>query len=91
MSQGELIEPTGQHHYQRTARWAEYFHRCAPTADGLIWIARQFDTERAIVLFGDRVGPGFLADAGETMTLDSGPGLDLVLALAEEAGLTVVR
>ena len=43
--------------YLNTARWAEAFHRQCPDVDGLFWMSRQRDRDRAPVLFGDRVGP----------------------------------
>ncbi|MDR2882013.1 MAG: RES family NAD+ phosphorylase [Azoarcus sp.] len=42
--------------YLATARWAEALYRQCRDADGLIWMSRQRDRDRALVLFGDRVG-----------------------------------
>lgn len=41
--------------YQETARWAEAIHQQFADVDGLIWMSRQRDRDRALVLFGDRV------------------------------------
>lgn len=41
--------------YPSTARWAEALHRQFPDIDGLMWMARQRDRDRALMLFGDRV------------------------------------
>ena len=41
--------------YMKTARWAEALHRQFKDVDGLMWMSRQRDRDRALVLFGDRV------------------------------------
>lgn len=41
--------------YVDTARWAEALHRQCKDADGLVWMSRQRDRDRALLLFGDRV------------------------------------
>ncbi len=38
-----------------TARWAEAFHRQFKDVDGLTWMSRQRDRDRAVLLFGDRL------------------------------------
>ena len=38
-----------------TSRWAEALHRQCKDADGLVWMSRQRDRDRAMLLFGDRV------------------------------------
>ena len=41
--------------YLATATWAEALHHQFADADGLVWMSRQRDRDRSIVLFGDRV------------------------------------
>ena len=41
--------------YIETARWAEALHHQFKDVDGLVWMSRQRDRDRALVLFGDRV------------------------------------
>lgn len=41
--------------YPGTARWAEALYRQFPNIDGLMWMSRQRDRDRALLLFGDRV------------------------------------
>lgn len=90
LSRDQLIEPAGAHHYRRTARWAEALYAARPEAAGLLWMARRWDRDAALVLFGDRVGTGDLRDLHESEPLDSGFGLDSVLAIAETADIVVV-
>ncbi|MDM0073441.1 RES family NAD+ phosphorylase [Variovorax sp. J2P1-59] len=41
--------------YLATAKWAEALHHQFPDADGLVWMSRQRDRDRSVMLFGDRV------------------------------------
>ena len=41
--------------YVDTAKWAEALHQQFNDVDGLLWMSRQRDRDRALVLFGDRV------------------------------------
>ncbi|KWT73984.1 MULTISPECIES: RES family NAD+ phosphorylase [unclassified Variovorax] len=41
--------------YVDTARWAEALHRQCKDADGLVWMSRQRDRDKALLLFSDRV------------------------------------
>jgi len=41
-------------HYAQTQQWAGWFRAQEPDADGVQWMSRQFNSEKAIVLFGDR-------------------------------------
>lgn len=41
--------------YDQTAQWAAALHDQHPPLDGLAWVSRQRNTDRAVVLFGDRV------------------------------------
>jgi hypothetical protein len=75
--------------YLETARWAEALHRQYRDVDGLIWMSRQRDRDRALVLFGDRVGKNLtgLADGG---ALRNNERLrQAILKLALRAGIVV--
>jgi hypothetical protein len=53
VSKEELITSPARE-YVATARWAEALHRQFREVDGLVWMSRQRDRDRALVLFGDR-------------------------------------
>jgi hypothetical protein len=76
--------------YQRTVAWARALHDALPRVDGLLWMSRQFNAARALVLFGDRVAPGALAVAEPPLPLSLGRGRSLVDRAANAAGVTVV-
>ena len=76
--------------YARTRAWAQALHG-AGTADGLVWMSRQFNSKKALTLFGDRVGPDDLETVRGPISLSSPPGLYLVYEVAEAAGVTVFQ
>lgn len=41
--------------YSDTVKWAQALHSHHTTVDGLVWMSRQFNSHRSMVLFGDRV------------------------------------
>lgn len=51
--------------YRQTTAWAKAFHRKSKRLDGLTWMSRQRNTDRAVVLFGDRVDEDTLIDGGK--------------------------
>ena len=86
----DLIE-SGPSAYRLTSAWALALYGCANAPAGLLWVSRQDDTARALVLFGDRVAAGSLGIASEPVPLDVGPGLAVVDDAATIARITVVR
>lgn len=90
ISRSELIESDARS-YPETARWARALHDHPVGADGLVWVSRQHDTSRAVVLFGDRVASDDLdvEPSAIPLTLGAGAGLDLVCEAADRAGITV--
>ena len=75
--------------YKQTARWAEALHNLNDEIDGMVWISTQYDTEKSILLFGDRVFSKDLLIINQGDSLYDGSGLELVLEFANEAGITI--
>ena len=83
----ELIG-SGAIDYPATAAWAQALHQQLPQIDGLVWMSRQRDRDRAVVLFGDRVRAGDLAGQRNGPPLRHNDVLrQTVLALALRAGI----
>jgi hypothetical protein len=76
--------------YARTMAWALALYHAVPAADGIIWVSRQNDASKAIVLFGDRVLPEDLSPVGTSIPLEFGAGLEFVREAADRAGITLV-
>ena len=75
--------------YVQTAHWAEALHNINDEVDGMIWVSTQYDTEKSILLFGDRVLSKDLLIINQGDSLYDGSGLELVLEFANEAGITI--
>ena len=90
LTRGELIDSDARS-YPNTAAWARALHAHSADIDGLLWVSRQRDASRALVLFGDRVKVDDLAVAPDEvpLTLGIGRGLDLVAAAATRVGITI--
>lgn len=85
----ENLTDTEIDQYGRTVTWAQALHRSLPDIDGLIWISRQFNAERALVLFGDRVDEAELEPMGPAVPLEVGPGREIVDRAANRAGIVI--
>ncbi len=75
--------------YASTVAWAKALHAAATDADGLLWMSDQFNTQRALMLFGDRVSESDL-DAGSSLPFSFGAGLNSVERCANEAGIVIL-
>lgn len=84
----KLIEAS-KSQYPRTAAWAQALHGCGERVDGLVWVSRQNDGTRSVVLFGDRVSESDLESIGELLPLKDGPGYEAVLNAANRAGILI--
>ncbi|HSG40633.1 MAG TPA: RES family NAD+ phosphorylase, partial [Thermoanaerobaculia bacterium] len=86
LSRLKLIEvPESQ--YPRTATWARALHACDSRIDGLIWVSRQNDGTRSIILFGDRVPSSALRSIKPPLPLRDGPGFKAVVEAADQGGI----
>lgn len=86
----QLID-TEKDQYPLTRQWAVAIHAGFPQVQGLCWISRQDDSARSVVLFGDRIAAGTLAQRGATRSLVGDPvAYSELLALAEQIGVDIV-
>ena len=90
LTRGQLLEAP-ERLWWKTARWAEALHEADPNACGLLWVSRQCDTARAIVLFGDRVDPSRLRPDGPAELLRAGRGFQRVCEAAGRANIVVIQ
>jgi hypothetical protein len=89
MTRRDLIEAS-EKQYPRTTAWARALHRCDEKIDGLVWVSRQNDDVRSVVLFGDRVPSSALRSIGTSLPIHDGPGYDLVRSAADRAGILIL-
>jgi len=88
LRRAELIESDADS-YPATVLWAAALHAAPERFDGLVWISRQHDTSRALVLFGDRVDRRDLELQEPPLPLYLGSGYERVLEAADKAGIAV--
>lgn len=86
----QLID-TEKDTYGQTRKWAQAIHAQHARIQGLCWTSRQDDSAMAVMLFGDRIGAGVLAQQGRSRSLvdDAAATMEL-LALADMIGVRVV-
>lgn len=87
----DLIE-TDKDAYAMTRSFAEHLHASHPNIHGLSWVSRKDDTNRAFVLFGDRIrAHAICAVAGSTKGLVSNDDIyEQILELADEIDVKIV-
>lgn len=76
--------------YPHTVRWAKALHRAEPMADGLTWMSRQHDSQKAIIVFGDRVSSDELRLQWGPRPLITGPGRRILDAAANLCDIAIV-
>lgn len=86
----EDLTSTDPVEYPGTVRWAEALHTSFADLDGVVWMSRQFNSARALVLFGDRVSRDDLHVVAPPLPLVIGPGRMKVDDAANRAGITIV-
>jgi hypothetical protein len=77
--------------YPALAGWGQALHDCGAAPDGIVWRSRHYDEAYAFLLFGDRVRRAELEVVEPPVPLAAGRGLERVMELAEQAGITVVE
>ncbi len=77
--------------YPATRKWAAAIHRRNPHLQGMVWVSRQDDRARALVLFGDRVRAGLLVAQNTSRDfVDGADAMQELLMLADLIGVSVV-
>jgi hypothetical protein len=89
VTQGELILSNAAQ-YARTRAWAEAFYRHPVQADGFLWVSRQYNLARAMLLFEDRLGEGILALVAETAPAGRGLVIEQIEDAAKQARIAIV-
>lgn len=72
------LTDTNASEYPQTVKWAEAAH--AAGFDGIVWMSARRNTDRAYVLFGDRVAAGdLMVDASFAQVFAAGQNLDWLI------------
>jgi hypothetical protein len=89
-TRAQLIE-TGPDQYPALASWGQALHDSPAGVDGIVWRSRHYDDSYVFVLFADRVARRDLELVEPPLPLALGRGLERVMELAEQAGITLVE
>ena len=90
LTRKQLLEAS-ERLWETTARWAKALHEADSSAHGLLWISRQCDTARVVVLFGDRVDASWLRPVCPPEALHEGRGFERVCEAAKRANIAVIE
>lgn len=75
--------------YHRTVRWAEAAHEAS--FDGLVWMSNRRNSDRAFVLFGDKVLPGDVEGlTGHGKIYAAGAGFDWLARYLDGLGIDIL-
>lgn len=78
-------------HYANTRAWAETFYRHPLAVDGFIWVSRQYNLARAMMLFDDRVEPDVLFLVEDTALAGRSPMIEIIETVAMEARIIITN
>lgn len=90
ISHGELILSNASH-YATTRLWARALHDHPVQADGILWVSRQYNTSKSMMLFGDRVGANELTVVTPPQPANDPPLVDEIHAEATKARIRIIR
>lgn len=84
------LTDTESDQYPATVEWARTLHVAFPDIDGLVWMSRQFNAAKTVVLFGDRVRQDELEALTAPVPLRIGDGRRRLERAANEAGILIL-
>lgn len=89
---GRDLTDTPASTYSDTVTWARAVHEDMPAAHGIVWMSRQFNTDRAYVFFGDRVAEQNLVprpDHERAIDFATPAGEDWLSTIAAQMGVSL--
>ncbi len=86
----QLID-TARSGYAAARAWVPIIHDAPTSPDGMIWVSRRFDEERALMLFGSRVDPAEWRMNSSVEVANDPHVLQALNDLAERAGILIIR
>jgi hypothetical protein len=90
VERSQLID-TPKSAYSATRAWSPPIHDSPQAPDGLVWISRKFDEEKALMLFGTRVQDADLRSVGSAEVTTDRACLGAIMDLASRAGIIIAR
>ncbi len=90
ITHGELIL-SGAIHYASTRLWAKAFHDHPEHVDGFLWVSRQYNLAKAMMLFGDRVDRDALVVVEGPLLAGRPPMIDKIEDEARKARVVITN
>lgn len=90
LERGQLID-TPKSTYPATQAWSPAIHGSPGAHDGMIWVSRKFDLEKAMMLFGDRIKAADWEVVESTWVTRDPETLRTVEELANRSGILIAR
>lgn len=90
LARTDLID-TPKSTYDQTRLWSPALHQCPRQPEGMIWVSRRYDEEKAMILFGDRVDAADLAPQSTVKVTSDIACMNTLVSLAEDAGIDIIR
>lgn len=88
-TEAKYVTATMASQYPRTVLWSQAAHEAG--YDGVVWMSHRRETDRAYVLFGDRLAPTDVVQVpGLAHTYAAGPGFDWLADYLASVGLEIL-
>lgn len=85
----QQVIDTPRSSYPTTRLWSPAVHQSDPATDGIIWVSRKYDQERALMLFGDRILPEAITPISSARIMDDARTLETLFELGQRAGINI--
>jgi hypothetical protein len=90
IERSQLID-TPKSTYPQTRAWPPAIHDEATSPEGMIWVSKRYDEERAIMLFGSRVAATNLRDAVSVDVATDPTCLAILQQISDRTGICIIR
>ena len=90
VERNQLID-TPKSTYPQTRAWSPVIHEAASKPEGMIWVSKRYDQERAMMLFGSRVAATDLRDAVSVGVATDPACLATLQQLSHRTGSDIIR
>ena len=77
--------------YPQTRAWSPAIHEAPSKPEGLIWVSKHYDQERAMMLFGSRIAATALLDPVSVGVATDPACLTILQQISDRTGIDIIR